>query len=125
MLAFRQIHHSRNKNYYKYALINSYKEAAVVDLGTGTSFDVTSYSGYEDFTEDDFIVEPVSFSAVAGSNSGYNEGRGAATASGSLVKTYSSGTLTAYQYITTSLSCGSATAWTGSSKVSVHAYLIR
>jgi len=32
---------------------------SVIYLGEGTSFDLTSYEGYENFTIDNFIVEPV------------------------------------------------------------------
>ena len=34
-----------------------FKSTEIIDLGSGSSFDVSSYPGYENFTEDNFIVE--------------------------------------------------------------------
>lgn len=46
----------------------------LIDLGTGTSFNVSSISGYQNFTLDNFIIEPISgFSGSAGWNSGPTE----------------------------------------------------
>lgn len=55
--------------------------AQIYDLGTGTSFDVTEYAGYENFTADNFICEPVqqtegSMGSIAtGANSYVPQGR--------------------------------------------------
>ena len=94
----------------------------MIDLGTGSSFDITSYAGYESFTADNFIVEPTDFTNVAGSNSGDASGRGSTNASGTLVKSYSNGILSAYLRVSATLVCGYATPWRGSANVSVHAY---
>ena len=37
----------------------------IIDLGTGTSFDVSSYAGYENFTADNFIVEVPASSSLS------------------------------------------------------------
>ena len=37
----------------------------ITDLGTGTSFDVSSYEGYQNFTAEDFLIVPV---GVVGTN---------------------------------------------------------
>lgn len=68
--------------------------AQIYDLGTGTSFDVTEYAGYKNFTADNFICEPVqqtvgSWGSVAsGANSYVPQGRSRAYMS----KTYDAST---------------------------------
>ena len=72
-------------------------------LGSGTSFDVSSYPGYQNFTADNFIVEPIGTSIPSnfGPNpgAGYNVGFwGVTGGSASIVKNYdaTTGVLTAY-----------------------------
>ena len=74
-----------------------------VDLGVGTSFNVTGYSGYQNFTAANFIVE-TSANGYSGSSwsSGGESGKiGAYRLCGAvtLVKTYSNGVLTAYNQV--------------------------
>ena len=40
-------------------------------MGTGTSFTVTSYSGYKNFTTDNFILVPNNGSGYGGNNGNY------------------------------------------------------
>lgn len=104
----------------------------VIDLGAGTSFDVTKYSGYQNFTVDNFIVEPISIDSTK-----YN-GRGGFPAGGVTItqycrcaqtKKYDNGILTAYYTVTGGFR------WTyddslgdynlpQTGQMSVHAYLI-
>ncbi|MBQ3352150.1 hypothetical protein IJG91_00580 [Candidatus Saccharibacteria bacterium] len=91
----------------------------MVDLGTGTSFDVSSYPGYQNFTADNFmIVFPSggSASTSGGGCKGYD-----ATGTFSVTKTYnnSTGILQGYGTITTSLGCANTRAQT----ISTNAYL--
>lgn len=51
----------------------------VVNLGTAATIDVSSYDGYENFTEDNFLVTIVSFSASTSTVNGYQSGGGTAT----------------------------------------------
>ena len=64
----------------------------VINLGTGTSFDVSSYSGYKNFTIDNFIVE-VNGGSFSASGS-YNDIVTPVSGSGSytVTKTYDSET---------------------------------
>ena len=38
---------------------NLNSSSQIIDLGTGTSFDVSNYEGYQNFTEANFLIEPV------------------------------------------------------------------
>lgn len=74
----------------------------VVNLGTNTSFNLTSYDGYQNFTNDNFIIVSASSMSKSGS-SNYQPGYSAnvqstVTASYSTTKNYnaSTGILTAY-----------------------------
>ncbi len=61
-------------------LSQSSDKKTVVYLGTGTSFDVTKYSGYQSFTSDNFIVSAIScYGNIAGTtvNSSVNTGNSA------------------------------------------------
>ena len=66
----------------------------LIFLGTGTSFDVTQYNGYEGFTEDNFICEPVNRSSVGwgSATSGYNKYVPSARAKAFITKTYNAST---------------------------------
>lgn len=73
----------------------------VLYLGTGTSFDLSGYVGYENFTAENFIIEPVSLSGSANayvSPDPYimEDNSTSASYSGNLSKQYNSstGTLT-------------------------------
>lgn len=46
---------------------------APINLGVGTSFDVSSYRNYQQFTEDNFIVYPVSISGYASAWNNYGD----------------------------------------------------
>lgn len=82
--------------------ISSSESQNVVDLGTGTSFDLTSYDGYENFTTDNFIIVSLESVSKSGSSSFRPEYSAnvtsTVTASYSTTKNYNSGTgiLTAY-----------------------------
>lgn len=82
----------------------------VVDLGTGTSFDLTSYEGYQNFTNSNFIIVSASSMSNSGSSSfqpGYSASvNSTVTASYSTTKSYnaSSGILTAYATLSGSFS---------------------
>lgn len=54
--------------------INSIQSSNFVYLGEGTSFDVSSYSGYENFTADNFIVESTSASGSGRGSGSINSG---------------------------------------------------
>ena len=105
----------------------------IIDLGTGTSFDVSSYAGYENFTVDNFIIEPINGSVSAYSSlwsSGAQSGQGRYTFSGvlNLTKSYnsSSGILSSYATISGSASSNlsGTTPARGTKDLSVNAYLI-
>ena len=83
---------------------------SVVDLGTGTSFNVTKYPGYTKFTVDNFIVGAVSVYAVTGNvgyvnfsstvSKSYNQSTGILTISGT-VATYNVGNQNSYATVET------------------------
>ena len=69
----------------------------VIDLGIGTSFDVKQYSGWENFTIDNFIVESVDGSlTAAGANTNSYGFHIDGSATTTLFKNYSNGIFTAY-----------------------------
>lgn len=75
-------------------IIELLENSKPVNLGTGTSFDVSSYEGYRNFTVDNFII-----GALSGNNgvSGYSTANSAGKVEGFLLqKNYDaeSGTLT-------------------------------
>ena len=69
--------------------------ANVYSLGTGTSFNVTSYSGYASFTKDNFIVEPVGANVSNWYDKGDEYCKGYLNPYVNLTKSYSNGVLTA------------------------------
>ena len=112
------------------------KAQIVIDLGTGTSFDVSAYSGFENFTVDNFICEQSESGAASGdtgfrSASWYdNQCRGYGDCSVVLNKSYDSvtGVLTAEVELSGS-STGKTNGGIGdtcsySDKVPVKAYLV-
>lgn len=96
------------------------------DLGVGTSFNVTTYQGYQNFTVDNFICQPSNISnrsARIGDLSGVEYG----TCSGVMNKTYtsSSGILSAYYTVSGGFTYDHQNnSYTTSVNASVHAYLI-
>ena len=69
-----------------------------VNLGTGTSFNVSNYPGYKKFTEDNFMLDATAVSCTAGYwwyNTNLNQ-EGNASGSSGITKSYnnSSGVLT-------------------------------
>lgn len=101
----------------------------VIDLGVGTSFNVTSYPGYESFTNANFIVEQTAVYAI-------NNARGYVISDGQtyyvdgtfgLYKSYNANTgiLTAYNYCNAGIK--NHDGWTGTkaqTNSNVKAYLI-
>lgn len=74
----------------------------VIDLGTGTSFNVKSYDGYQNFTVDNFLIKTFSGSSIkAGTSQAPGEGE-QGEGSVSLTKSYnaSTGKLTCYLTLT-------------------------
>ena len=101
----------------------------VIDLGVGTSFNVTSYPGYESFTNANFIVEQAATPGISNSR-GYPIGDGNTyyvDGTFGLYKNYnaSTGILTAYNYCNAGIK--NHDGWTGTkaqTKSNVKAYLI-
>lgn len=97
----------------------------VVDLGTGTSFNVSGYPGYESFTAANFIIEPIAHTQTHG-NYTINDSKSYYAKNVSTVtKSYnaSTGILTAYERWVTSI--GNTDGWNPGSTTNetVHAYL--
>lgn len=67
----------------------------VIDLGSGTSFDVSSYEGYENFTVDNFIVEPIAGNKSTWYDKGDNDCKGYLNPNVYVTKSYNNGILTA------------------------------
>ncbi len=113
----------------------------VIDLGTGTSFDVSSVTGYRNFTADNFIITAVPASTSKNisyaSSNGYASGSSNSSASCSVTKTYNAttGILTANQIIGISVSgttrSGGSVPFSGSGSgtnsatTAVHVYLVQ
>lgn len=103
-----------------------FKSLDIVDLGTGTSFDVTQYDGYSNFAATDFIVEPIpkiSKGCHTGANTDYFDIYNTIT----LIKTYNSntGVLSAYQTVDiNAIGCQNRGNARTTSNAEVHAYLL-
>lgn len=101
----------------------------VIDLGVGRSFNITSYPGYESFTNANFIVEQAATPGISNSR-GYPIGDGNTyyvDGTFGLYKNYnaSTGILTAYNYCNAGIK--NHDGWTGTKKQtnsSVRAYLV-
>lgn len=96
----------------------------VVDLGTGTSFNVSGYPGYESFTAANFIIEPIAHTQKKGDYT-INDGNSYwAQTTTTITKSYNAttGVLTAYENMKTVIA---RTGWsqTANSNQTVHAYL--
>lgn len=97
----------------------------VVLLGTGTSFNVSGYPGYKSFTADNFIIEPIAHSQTQGNyNINDNNSYYAKTVT-SITKTYnaSTGVLTAYEQMKTTIGHTGGWAPTTTTNQTVRAYL--
>lgn len=106
--------------------------STIVDLGTGTSFNVSSYSNFRNFTADNFIIEAINDSGGSTTSHANNYSgiaSGTVAAGYAFAKNYnaSSGILTAYGSLTCSYNRdGGASAGTYPSfakKCNVRAYL--
>ena len=101
----------------------------VIDLGVGTSFNVTSYPGYESFTNANFIVEQAATPGISNSR-GYPISDGQiyyVDGTFGLYKSYNANTgiLTAYNYCNAGIK--NHDGWTGTkaqTNSNVKAYLI-
>ena len=100
-----------------------------IDLGTGTSFNVSSYDGYENFTVNNFIVEPLNATGtLAWFNHATNiSAKGSGSSTLNLNKAYnqSTGVFSAYTTFSSTIIMSDSTfskSWTGTG--TVHAYLI-
>ena len=101
----------------------------VIDLGVGTSFNVTSYPGYESFTNANFIVEQAATPGISNAR-GYVIGDGQTyyvDGTFGLYKSYNANTgiLTAYNYCNAGIK--NHDGWTGTkaqTNSNVKAYLI-
>ena len=104
----------------------------MVDLGTGTSFDVSSYPGYQNFTVDNFLVSSVTDASSRQYGTlvkNCQDDTGATTSwvdnSLSQTKSYNAATgilnFSIYSYSYTRSNCGSGA--TGNTST-VHAYLV-
>lgn len=104
-----------------------------IDLGTGTSFDVTKYAGYKNFTADNFVIEPQNANSTNNGRGHFPEGNMTITLYNQLTKTKTynaaSGILTAYYTVMG----GTRLTYDGNlgdydrpnnCRVNVHAYLI-
>lgn len=112
----------------------------IYDLGTGESFDVSSITGYRNFTAANFIITAGAASTSKNisyaSSNGYASGTSNSSANCSVTKTYNANTgiLTANQKIDISVSgttrSGGSSPFTGSGSgtnsatTAVHAYLV-
>ncbi len=95
----------------------------IIDLGTGTSFNVSSYSGYESFTIDNFLVVPtVTSQGKSLSGTDQNENH-SGSATFSLNKSYNAST----GILTVSSNVKVTITWVGSSSANIplKVYLIR
>ena len=104
----------------------------LIDLGTGTSFNVSSYEGYQNFTTSNFLIVPSASASASASNVirplyTYVSSMSVNT-SASIVSSYNSSTGVFSCYIRTSASTGYATSSgsppSASANGNVHAYLI-
>ena len=98
----------------------------LIDLGIGTSFNVTQYNGYSQFTAANFIVEPIqkiSKGCHTGGNNDYFDIYNTIT----LNKTYNpdTGILSAYQIVDiNAVGCRSQGNARTTSNADIHAYLL-
>ena len=103
-----------------------FKLLDIIDLGTGTNFDVTQYSGYVNYAVTDFIVEPIakiSKGCHTGGNTDYFDIYNTIT----LNKSYNSNTgiFSAYQTVDiNAIGCQSRGNARTTSNAEVHAYLL-
>lgn len=104
----------------------------VIDLGTGTSFDVSSYSGYQNFTVNNFLIIPSVSKSGSARGGGTEEGSYGHTLSTSTTLTPSYNASTGVYQVKCRLYAhaqfrnhsGDST-YDNTTDVSVHAYLIK
>lgn len=100
----------------------------MIDLGTGTSFDVSSYTGYQNFTIDNFFISDITTTSASFSKSGTgwsSDHTETTSGSVSLTKIYdaSTGILSCYTTVKCSHSGGNSHNGTASSTGTVNVYL--
>ena len=96
----------------------------VIDLGIGQSFSVSFYTGYENFSIDDFICELEVKDARTDASVASGSGNGGSYSIDNLVKSYSNGILTAYHQNYVWVGQSNYGSGNGTKKFDVHAYLI-
>lgn len=95
----------------------------IIDLGTGKTFNVSSYAGYESFTADNFLVVPtVTSRSASKSGSDQNENH-SGSATFLLSKSYNA----SKGVLTVSASVSVQITWVGGSTTDIplHVYLIK
>lgn len=105
--------------------------SSAVDLGTGTSFDVSNYADYQSFTTDNFAIVPTASKSGSASGGATSEGSSGHTLSCSCSFTpnydSSTGVFTVscrlYAHSQFRNNSGNAT-YDNTSNINVHAYLI-
>ena len=127
------------EGYHTEQQVNSQSSGSVtlVDLGTGTSFNVSSYPGYQNFTTNNFFVSTItSVSGSAGNGLYYSgsdshiSGSYSGSSSTGLVKSYNASTGIMSMYINLSGSASGHCSYSGSQSSNysqtgtVHAYLV-
>ena len=95
----------------------------IIYLGNGTSFDLTSYDGYENFTVDNFILEPVT-TALAKVTGSFDHDARVNSIGLTLTKTYSNGKLDAKITVPVRISNNVDAPLNISRNFSVKAYLV-
>ena len=113
---------------YDRTLNNGTQISTCMDLGTGTSFNVKSFSGYDKFTTNNFLINTFATTSLqAPGTEGYN-GNEYGKGTMQLVKSYdtSTGTLTAYIKFTVNTLCayGANLTTTKSSNVPVQVFIV-
>ena len=71
---------------------NSSMPSTVYELGSGKSFDVSSYSGYQNFTVQNFIISKVTFNLTANNNVALDKGGYSVSGTGTITGSYNSST---------------------------------
>ena len=115
-----------------YAAGKTDSTSSIIDLGTGTSFNVSGYEGYQNFTVNNFLIAPSTSASASNSSSIIptysNTSTMKVSSSSSITSSYnkSTGVFSCRLSLSasTSYSTSSGSAPSASSSGSVHAYLI-
>ena len=112
---------------YKIYSGQSTTNKTVIDLGTGTQFNVAQYPGYANFTANNFVVEPIE--SVSGGWGGRpnTNGNSSVDTYATIYKSYSNGILNAYLNMKVYFSQpvnGANNVLQSNKNANVHAYLI-